>query len=313
MDAGTVGEATIDGLKAVIADQPNFSIYGFLNIGSYGCMCYSSEKINMWESFDCINRNKPIIKGIKVMASKAYIKDYGRHPLVAAKRLASDLGLPTMVHIGEPPVFIEDLVDGLLEEGDIITHCFHGKIGNSVRYSPLRMLSLFGAARERGILLDVAHGASSFSYESASLSIKEGIKPDTISTDLHSQSFEGPVWSLACVMSKMLSCGLSLEDVISMVTANPAKVVGETEYAALEEGKEANFSVFRLVSGKYDFHDSASPSDAIDGRNPKFQVHFPGNTCFLPVLSVVGTTATRTESCVCSRSEGEMTIAATDK
>jgi dihydroorotase len=287
VDAGSVGESVFEGFYKYIIKNSAFPIRAFLNIGSHSTADYNQANINMLETMHCVKRYPEAIVGIKIMASKRYIKDSGLNSLRAAKRLAVDLGLPVMVHVAEPPPFIEEVVD-LLQAGDIVTHCYHGKVGNGVRFAVKRVLSSYRQAQEKGILLDVAHGESSFSLESARVALSYGIKPFSISTDLHAGNINGPVWSLATVMSKLLACGLSLDEVVRMVTANPATIVGSDDYGVLEEGVKPNITVFDIQEGCFMFSDAAAPNDMLSGNDQKFQETFSGKHMIVPEHSLIG-------------------------
>jgi dihydroorotase len=287
VDAGSAGEEMFHGFYKYVMERSPFPIYAFLNIGSYAHLDYGYANINMLKAMRCVEKHPDVIKGIKIMASRRYLRDFGLHPLRAAKRLAIDLNLPLMVHIAEPPAFLEEMMD-LLGMGDIITHCYHGKIGNSVRYGQKRVLALYHAAVDKGVLLDVGHGESSFSVESARLAIAQGLKPFSISTDLHGANIDGPVWSLAAVMSKMLACGLSLEEVVRMVTLNPGRVVASSEYGVLQVGAPVNITVFDVEKGCFEFSDSGAPDDMTSGGDPSHQTRFNGTRFVRPFCAIVG-------------------------
>ena len=294
VDVGSAGEATFAGFRRYVLEQSTFPVVSFLNIGSSGIEPYTPEAINPARTAQCVEANRAYIRGIKALGSKKYIGSNWVHPVAAAKRLAVDLGLPVMVHVAEPPVYLEELVD-ILGEGDVITHCFHGKVGNSVRSSPSRVLPLYHRAHDKGILLDVGHGAASFSVEAASAAIAAGVKPDVVSTDLHSGNIDGPVWSLALTASKMLACGLALEEVIPSITTAPAEVIGESEYGSLEVGAPACFTVFDLESGSYEFLDTGAPDDATSGSDPSCQLTFAGEGLLRPRWCVLGAEVTACE------------------
>jgi dihydroorotase len=76
------------------------------------------------------------------------------------------------VHFGESPPSNEENL-ALLREGDIVSHCFHGKekpLWND-QGTPIPALE---AALSNGILLDVAHGAASLSMDIAQSVVKQG-------------------------------------------------------------------------------------------------------------------------------------------
>ena len=112
--------------------------------------------------------------------------------------------LPLMVHVGNTPPDLDDIV-ALLGDGDLLIHCFNGK--------PNRILTPAGELRvavrdalKRGLTLDVGHGGASFSFDVAEIAIKQGILPHIISSDIYCKNrIKGPAYSLAHVMSKFLT------------------------------------------------------------------------------------------------------------
>ena len=58
--------------------------------------------------------------------------------------------------------------------------------------------------------------------------VKEGFWPDLISTDLHTESMDGPAYDLTTVMTKLLHLGMPLTDVIAAVTSKPAAAIGKS-------------------------------------------------------------------------------------
>ena len=114
--------------------------------------------------------------------------------------------------------------------GDVLTHAYSGapNIGgdftNIVQDGKLLPAAL--AAKQRGVIFDVGHGGGSFDYTVAEAAIQQGCPPDTISSDIHVFSGNTPGMPyLTWVMSKFLAMGFSLEQVVSMATAAPAKVI----------------------------------------------------------------------------------------
>ncbi|MGE5223718.1 MAG: amidohydrolase family protein, partial [Omnitrophica WOR_2 bacterium] len=82
-----------------------------------------------------------------------------------------------------------------------------------------------------------------------------GFPPDTISTDLHMGNINGPVVSMLTTMSKFLSMGMPLEEVIERSTARPAQVIGHPELGALGPGAEADVAVLRKLEGSFNYID----------------------------------------------------------
>jgi dihydroorotase len=64
------------------------------------------------------------------------------------------------------------------------------------------------------------------------------------------------VQSLPVVMSKFISLGLTLDQVIEMTTSNPAKALGEeNRRGSLKPGRVADITVMELKKGNYIFGD----------------------------------------------------------
>ena len=113
-------------------------------------------------------------------------------------------------------------------------------------------------ARARGVRFDVGHGAGSFTWQVAEAALADGFRPESISTDLHRFNVASPVHDLATTMSKFLLLGLSLDEVLSMVTAAPAATLGMTgQLGDLAVGSEADVTILRLEEGRFDLVDSA--------------------------------------------------------
>ena len=58
------------------------------------------------------------------------------------------------------------------------------------------------------MIFDVGHGCGSFDWSVYRRATDEGFGADTISTDLHRLSVEGPVFDMLTTMSKFLHAGL---------------------------------------------------------------------------------------------------------
>ena len=106
------------------------------------------------------------------------------------------------------------------------------------------------------MLLDVGHSGTDFRFREARRLFDQGYLPDTISTDLNIFNLGGPVFSLAETASKFLALGLDVEDVVAMITTNPASAIRKRDQlGSLEPGRSADVSVFRLVDEPTVFSD----------------------------------------------------------
>ena len=129
-----------------------------------------------------------------------------------------------MVHIGgvETKELMSQILD-LLRPGDVLTHAYSGfpniagVFTNIVQDGKLLPAAL--AAKQRGVIFDVGHGGGSFDFTVAEVAIPGGCTPDTISSDIHVFSGNSPGMPyLPNVMSKFMTLGFSLEQVVAMAT-----------------------------------------------------------------------------------------------
>ncbi len=74
--------------------------------------------------------------------------------------------------------------------GDVLCHIYHGD-GNTVLRDGAVADALF-RAQEQGLILDVAQGQGNFSIPLAAECIRQGLLPDTISTDLNIPNWGSP-------------------------------------------------------------------------------------------------------------------------
>jgi dihydroorotase len=110
---------------------------------------------------------------------------------------------------------------------------------------------------ERGVVFDIGHGAGSFSWDVAERALRQGVQPQTISSDLHVYNVNGPVYDLATTVSKFLHLGLTLDDALRKVTAVPAAVIGMArEIGTLRPGAWGDAVVFDLQEGQFELVDS---------------------------------------------------------
>ncbi|WP_159585510.1 amidohydrolase family protein [Chelativorans xinjiangense] len=259
-DAGSAGEATFHGLREYVIERQRETIKAFVNIGSIGLVACNrvpelidERFIDVDRTLAVIEKNRDVVCGVKVRSSGVIVGAWGITPLQIGKRVAEIAGLPLMVHIGEPPPVLDQVLD-LLSPGDVVTHCFNGKRGGSITDTE----ALFAHAKrlaEAGVRMDIGHGAASYSFTVAKESIRQSLKPFSISTDLHGHDLDGPVFDLATTASKLLAAGLSFEECVDGIAANPRAFLG-LDAAPLAPGSRADFTVFDLADSDEEARDS---------------------------------------------------------
>lgn len=173
---------------------------------------------------------------------------------VEASRLAS---IPVMIDFGsaEPVLSWDILLLQKLRPGDILTHCYGQTGGRMHVVENGKVQSYATEAQKRGVIFDVGHGGGSFMFSQAVPAIKEGFKPNTISTDLHTGSMNGGMKDMSNIMSKLMNIGLTLNEVIAMSTWSPAQVIKKTELGHLTVGALADVALFSVDKGTFGFVD----------------------------------------------------------
>jgi dihydroorotase len=262
IDTGSAGAHLLDAFRSIVSSDPAIPrVLSFLNISSIGItghtlqgelrgLAYCDEDT----AVRVADANRDFVVGIKVRASADVAGADAFEALGRARRVADRLGLPLMCHLGPAPVSSDDILR-VLREGDVLTHAFTGFSDNYVtrdRHS----LDALKEAHDRGVVLDVGHGASGFSISVAMDAVANGVPPTTISSDVHRVSLESVV-GLPRVLSKLLALGMPLPDVLLRATSEPARVVGADRQGVgtLRTGAPADVAVFRIVNEPITFID----------------------------------------------------------
>ena len=156
---------------------------------------------------------------------------------------------------------------GSLRPGDIYTHSLHGFPSSTVDPESMSVRQDVIDAKQRGVLFDIGHGQGSFCWTVAEQWIREGLFPDIISTDLHTGTCFGPAYDLPTVMTKMLSLGMSLTDVIKATTSVPAKAIKMDHLiGSLTVGHPADVTVLKLEPCDFEMEDCQSQVRRVKNR-----------------------------------------------
>lgn len=262
VDTGSAGSGTIDAFKEFVIDTQHTGSYALCNIGSPGLPGIEGghsakpELISLSGTVKAIERNPEWILGVKVLASSTHTGLMGIEAVRIGRKAAELTGTPLMVHLGNAPPVIEEILE-LMRPGDIVTHAYHGKVGGVLGYGG-KVIPEFKAAVDRGVIVDIAHGRSSFSFTTCEKALQQGMPIHTISSDLHMGNINRYVVSLARTMTKFRTLGLRLEDVVQATTLAPASALGllDRGFGVLEEGKPANISIFRETDEQREVEDS---------------------------------------------------------
>jgi dihydroorotase len=259
LDVGSAGAYNLMGFREFIAKPSQSRLYALLNISSIGLTASTWEvaNLNYCDVDLCcklIDLNRDLVLGVKVRIDTATTSGTGVEPLRLARKAAERTGLPLMAHIGKGPPELREVIE-LLRPGDILTHCFTGQSMRIIDNAG-RLFDDVKRAWESGVVMDIGHGAGSFSFETAEAMIASGYPPDVISSDIHQFSIHGPLFDLPTCMSKFLALGMSFPQVVAATTIRPATVMGmQQEIGTLKPGALADVALFQIDQGDFTFYD----------------------------------------------------------
>ena len=255
VDVGGSGWRNFEDFKQRIIDRAATRVFAFLNIVGHGMRGgkfeQNLEDMAAQPTADMARRYPGLIIGVKT----AHFSGPEWAPVERAVEAGTIANIPVMVDFGSrrPERPLSELVTVKLRPGDIYTHVYSGLRGEqdpSGKVNPA-----LWDARKRGVLFDVGHGGTSFSWAIAVPAIKEGFLPDTISTDMHVTSVSVGMKDLPNVMSKFLALGLSFDDIIRRTTANAARAIRQEALGHLSVGAGADVAVWRIEKGNFGFVD----------------------------------------------------------
>jgi dihydroorotase len=281
VDAGSAGFATFPGFRAFAAERSRTRLLAFLNISSAGLVLggLGGERrvpgeldlldlASVRGCVDCIEENRDLIVGVKVRLSDSCAAGGANEPesFRRAAEAAVETKLPLMVHHSFSTVPLADC-PGLMRPGDIYTHSFHGFPSTIVDAASRRIHAVCLEARARGVLFDLGHGQGAFNWTVGEICAREGFWPDTISTDLHSGTCEGPAYDFPTVLTRMLRLGLPLEEAIRRSTIEPARAIGwQDRIGTLGVGREADVAVLSLEPAAVELEDCQAQLRSVSQR-----------------------------------------------
>lgn len=258
VDAGSAGATTWPAFRDWCIRPARARVVAFLNIATAG-LASATHELAALDNLDVdlcartIEANRDLLVGVKVRMGAPDVNPHGLEPLRRAIAAAEAVGLPLMVHLGATPPSIDEVV-APLRPGDAITHAFNGNAMRMVDDAGT-LRPAVAAAWDRGMVVDIGHGAGGFSFLTAEAMLAQGRPPDVISTDLHQLAVNGPAFDLPTVMSKFLALGMGLEAVVACATAAPARALRRDDIGTLRPGALADVAAFALDHGDFPFYD----------------------------------------------------------
>ena len=259
VDAGSAGADTFLLEKEEVIDRSRVRVLAFLNIvanGMQGDLEQTVDQMDVKKCAETIRKYRDTIVGVKTAHYWTEQPWDGEHTPWAAVDRAEECGqavnVPVMFDFWpRPDRTYADLILKKMRPGDIHTHVFAQQF--PIILADGKINPILAEARARGVIFDVGHGAGSFWFRNAVPAVKQGFIPDSMSTDLHSENFT--ILSLTQVMSKFLSMGVPLDDLIVRATVNPAREIHRPELGTLTVGKEADIAVLEQLNGSFSYID----------------------------------------------------------
>ena len=271
VDAGSSGPVNFAGFKRFVVQSSRTRLLGFVAIAQHGVTRTPGDLVfpelaDAKGAARVVAKNLDVCVGIKVRLAQDKITGDGRYALDLALEAGEACGRPIMVHIGETPLALEEIV-AALRPGDIITHCFT-PLTPSITGSDGKLRDNILEGQRRGVIFDVAHAGGHFSWDVARQSLEGGLVPNSLSTDVHGRTNpKEHGFLLPDVMSKFLALGLAVSDVIRLTTLAPAKILGwQDRIGVLAPGREADIALLALERGPVTLRDTEGVDLVVDER-----------------------------------------------
>jgi dihydroorotase len=256
VDAGCSGWRNFEDFKDRIVDRAKTRILVMLNIVGKGMRSGNIQQdtsdMDGEKTAEMALKYPGLIVGIKT----AHFNGPEWKPVEQAVIAGTKANIPVMVDFGadRPTRPLYDLLTKKLRPGDIYTHMYSGlrHEQDPVTKGPQKGMI---EGRARGIIFDAGTGGGSFKWSLAIPFIKQGFKPDSLSTDLHVDSMNSSTKDMLNVASKFMAMGLSLQEVVAEMTSHPAHEIKHDELGNLSAGAIADIAVLRVEKGHFGFTD----------------------------------------------------------
>jgi dihydroorotase len=266
VDAGSSGWKTFETFKKQTIDRSQTRVFAELNIVGEGMAGGKFEnnigEMDAAKTAEMAKKYPENIVGVKL----AHFNGHRWEPTERAVEAGKLANIPVMIDFGgaDPYLPLDSLFSVKLRPGDIYTHCFGGDDGvgvdklngreQIVDIKTNKVKPFVLKARQKGIIFDVGFGGASFLFSQGTPAVKSGFYPNSISTDLHTGSMNGPMKSMPNIMSLFMAIGMPFNDVIAASTWNPAKEIKHEELGNLSVGSVADIAIFNLREGDFGFY-----------------------------------------------------------
>lgn len=296
VDQGGASCMTFPGFRKFIAEPAQSRVLSFISAyvvggleGHYYPALYGPHGVDVDATVKAARANRDIVRGVKAHAEVGGMARWGLDVMRLAAEIGRQAEIPVYIHFGQlwalpeggegrvdPDTILPQVVE-LMKPGDVLAHPFTRHPGGFVDKHG-RLHPIVRAALDRGLKVDVGHG-SHFSFRMARLCLEAGLVPDTLGADMHGYNTKVPPppgtpaahpdeeeahpfagnarFSLTHAMTELLALGLSLPQIVPMVTTNAAAMLGmEGEIGTLRPGAVADVSVLTDERGRFRLRDN---------------------------------------------------------
>lgn len=296
VDQGGASCMTFPGFRKFIAEPARSRVLSFISAyvvggleGHYYPALYGPHGVDVDATVKAARANRDLVRGVKAHAEIGGMARWGLDVMRLAAEIGRQAKIPVYIHFGQlwalpeggegrvdPDTILPQVVE-LMKPGDILAHPFTRHPGGFVDRNG-KLHPIVRAALDRGLKVDVGHG-SHFSFRMARLCLEAGLVPDTLGADMHGYNTKVPPppgtpaqhpddeeahpfagsarFSLTHAMTELLALGLSLPQIVPMVTTNAAAMLGmEGEIGTLRPGAVADVSVLHEERGRFRLRDN---------------------------------------------------------
>jgi dihydroorotase len=260
VDAGSGGADNIDQVAAVARGAPQLGRV-LVNIARTGVITPTGElhdinSANVALAQGAIARNRDVVVGVKARLSNNVAGANDLEALRRAQEAAAPFNLPVMIHVGQNYSPLRSIL-ALLKRGDIVTHVYAPGM-NGILDDKGVLFAEVMAAHRRGVVFDFGNGVNDhFDWDTVEKATRQGLWPDTFSTDWNVKSKTSGVVDLPNVMSKFIMLGMPLNQIIACATVNAARLFPAfDDRGTLNVGAPADVAIMELREGTFDFLDN---------------------------------------------------------
>lgn len=273
VDGGSCGAASYELFQQAVIGRAEVRLLSQLLVASGGQLtgrysenldpdCFDTERIK-----ELFNRYPETLVGLKTRISSNIIApELAEKSLEKSVELAGELGVNLTVHITDPAMDLEKMAS-ILRKGDVMCHIYQNKGRESILDERGKVRAGIWKARERGVLFDACNGRNNFDLAVAKKAIEQGFLPDIISSDINTVSYyQGVLHSLPRVLSKYLTFGMKLEQILDAAIRLPARLTGWESLASMAPGTEGDVVIFKVEEREIRYLDHTEGVNVMTGH-----------------------------------------------